>query len=93
MATILRCDGCDVTVEAGEARNWQSVRVSSQGVRSYFDLCPGCYSRGLLAVRSEREAALSPQEQRLLQQIWNNAQAFDQSVGDVEPWHGNAGTS
>ena len=92
MATILRCDGCDLTLDAHEARQWQSVRVSCEGVRNYFDLCPKCYKRGVLAIRAEQPKALSPAEVALLQQIWGNAQNFDQSIGEVvEPWHGKAG--
>lgn len=92
MATILRCDGCDVTVESHEARHWQALRVSCEGVRKYYDLCPKCFNRAVFAIRSERNTTLTAQEQELLRQIWRNAEAFDQSVGDVEPWHGKAGS-
>lgn len=91
MATILSCDGCTKTITSKDTRDWHCLRVSRDGVNSFYDLCPECFQRGLVAVRAGREKSLSPHEVAILQQIWGHAQQFDQSV--IEPWHGKAGSA
>ena len=76
------------------APEWWVVTLSGSvtSVKSY-DLCPECFGRAESAVfltvgpaekAPARIRGLSPVEIGLLHQIWQNAQGFDQSIGDIK---------
>ena len=89
MATILRCDGCGCTTERPE--KWFEVSYCQGAARQgTYDVCDECFEVATAAVK-RRPPVLTNEQMGLLRQIWDNARNFDQSIGDVEPWHGKAG--
>ena len=65
---------------------WWSVTVSSQEhVSKVYDLCGGCFKNASEAAKRPQLTIndLPPHQIEMLQQIWANAQNFDQSIGEV----------
>jgi len=99
MATIIRCDGCGSTGGGGRpvpdlrktkpaGDGWWSVTCSSkESAPRVYDLCGDCYKNAAAAAKKPQVTIndLPPREIALLQQIWANAQNFDQSIGDIRP--------
>lgn len=88
MAIWQECDRCGVTTKDASSELWAlctlSVpfghKVKSQNQSSY-DLCPRCYQETKVLLTGKRD--LTPDQQAILADIWDNAQKFDQSIGDI----------
>lgn len=88
MAIWQECDRCGVTTKDAGPELWAictlSVPVGNK-VKGHnnasFDLCPRCYQETRTLLTSGRN--LTGEQQALLAQIWDNAQKFDQSIGDA----------
>ena len=82
MAIWQECDRCGATTRDTRGELWGVATLSvGKGKSNSYDLCPRCYQETKVLLTGKRE--LSPEQQAVLNEIWDNAQKFDQSIGEI----------
>ena len=82
MAIWQECDRCGATTKDTRGELWGTATLSvTKGKANSYDLCPRCYQETKVLLTGKRD--LTPDQQAILADIWDNAQKFDQSIGDI----------